>query len=62
MAGACLRSRSPEAGADSGDANAEYQEYLRYYNDERPHRGLDMMTPNEFHATLQDAARKSELC
>ena len=38
------------------NANAEYQEYLRYYNEERPHRGIDMMTPNQFHATLQDAA------
>ena len=43
-------------------SRAEYQAYLRYYNDERPHRGIDMMTPNAFHATLQDAAWKSEMC
>lgn len=43
------------------EANAEYQNYVRYYNEERPHRGINMMTPNEFHANIVDAARKSEM-
>lgn len=41
--------------------NAELDEYLRYYNDERPHTGIGMMTPNEYYATLSALSEKSEM-
>lgn len=41
--------------------NAELDEYLRYYNDERPHTGIGMMTPNDYYATLSPLPEKSEM-
>lgn len=38
------------------NANQSLQQFLHYYNHERPHRSLNMMTPNEFFATLSNAA------
>ena len=40
--------------------NAELDEYLRYYNDERPHTGVGMMTPSDY-ATLSRLPEKSEM-
>ena len=42
-------------------ANAEYQHYLRYYNEQRPHRGIGMTTPNEFYDTLSALPETSEM-
>ena len=33
---------------DRNEANKELQEYLDWYNNERPHQSIDYMTPNEY--------------
>ena len=33
---------------DRDEANKELQKYVDWYNDERPHRSIDYMTPNEY--------------
>ena len=38
------------------DANAGIDAYLDYYNNHRPHSAIDMMTPSQHFATLQQAA------
>lgn len=41
--------------------NADLEKDLRYYNDERPHAGIGMMTPNERYAASSELPEESEM-
>ena len=60
------RMRYPEFRKMGGDltveaVNADLEKDLRYYNDERPHAGIGMMTPNERYAASSELPEESEM-